>query len=82
MREVFEKINFYNDIIIYGHWYYNMMKYIFQITINFKYLMFLIDFLSDSISIPRYKLALFYLFSFRIFQFILCHFGRIFFSDY
>lgn len=56
---------FYNDIIIYGHWYYNMMKYIFQITINFKYLMFLIDFLSDSISIPRYKLAfLFILFSY------------------
>ena len=65
MREVFEKINFYNDIIIYGHWYYNMMKYIFQIMINFKYLMFLIDFLSDSISIPRYKLAfLFILFSY------------------
>lgn len=83
MREVFEKINFYNDIIIYGHlhyyyghWHYNVMKYISQITINFKYLVFLIDFFF-SISIPRYKLALFYLFSFRIFQFIVRHFDRI-----
>lgn len=76
MREVFEKINFYNDIIIYGHWHYNMMKYIFQIMINFKYLVFLIDFLSI---LFRYKLALFYLLSFRIFQFILRHFDRIFF---